>query len=131
MIKYLIKRKVEKEILQNGRKIAFYTGVAVVSTAGVYLSYKTMKKMRNKNEDEIQYLEDSEYELNNLQNDELKAKVDEFNSRRICSENCEDASPEEMIKQINSIKDDKENMKVDEHEYESQEYENYEDDIEK
>ena len=44
-------------MLQNGRKIAFYTGVAVVSTAGVYLSYKTMKKMRNKNEDEIQYLE--------------------------------------------------------------------------
>ena len=85
-----------------------------------------MKKMRNKNEDEIQYLEDSEYELNNLQYDELKAKVDEFNSRRICSKNCEDASPEEMIKQINSIKDDKENMKVDEHEYESEEYENYE-----
>lgn len=131
MIKYFIKRKVKNEMLENSKKIAFYTGVAVASTAGVYLSYRTIKKMRNKNEDEIQYLEDGEYELNNLENDELKAKVNEFNSRRICSENCEDASPEEMIKQINSIKDDKENMKIDEHEYESEEYENYEEDIEK
>lgn len=131
MIKYLIKRKVKNEMLENGKKIAFYTGVAAVSTAGVYLSYRTIKKMRNNNKDEIQYLEDGEDELNNLESEDLKAKVEEFNSRRICSENCEDASPEEMIKQINSIKDDKENMKIDEHEYESEEYENYEDDIEK
>lgn len=131
MIKYFIKRKVKNEMLENSKKIAFYTGVAVVSTAGAYLSYRTIKKMRNKNEDEIQYLEYGEDELNNLENDELKAKINEFNSRRICSENCEDASPEEMIKQINSIKDDKENMKIDEQEYESEEYENYEEDIEK
>ena len=36
-------------------------------------------------------------------------KVEEFNSRRICHENCEDASPGEIEKHINSIKDDKEN----------------------
>lgn len=135
MIKYLIKRKVKNEMLENSKKIAFYTGVAAVSTVGVYLSYKTIKKMRTRDEDEFQYLEDGEDELNNIENefekDELKEKVDEFNARRICCENCEDASPEEMTKQINSIKDDKENMEIDEHEYESEEYENYEDDIEK
>ena len=131
MIKYLIKRKVKNEMLENGKKIAFYTGVAAVSTIGVYLSYKTMKKMMNKKEDEIEYLEYEEYETDNLENDlekdELKAKVDEFNSRRICCENCEDSSPEEMTKHINSIKDDKENMKIDQ--YEVEEYENYEDEI--
>ena len=57
-------------------------------------------------------------------------KVEEFNSRRICHENCEDASPGEIEKHINSIKDDKENMKIDTDEYKSVEYENYEDDIE-
>ena len=59
-----------------------------------------------------------------------KEKVEEFNSRRICHENCEDASPGEIEKHINSIKDDKENMKIDTDEYKSVEYENYEDDIE-
>ena len=42
----------------------------------------------------------------------------------------EDASPGEIEKHINSIKDDKENMKIDTDEYKSVEYENYEDDIE-
>ena len=59
-----------------------------------------------------------------------REKVEEFNSRRICHENCEDASPGEIEKHINSIKDDKENMKIDTDEYKSVEYENYEDDIE-
>ena len=62
--------------------------------------------------------------------EEKKEKVEEFNSRRICHENCEDASPGEIEKHINSIKDDKENMKIDTDEYKSVEYENYEDDIE-
>lgn len=130
MIKYFIKRKVENEMLIKGKKIAFYTGVATISTVGIYLSYKTIKKMIGNKEDEIQYLEYEEYEedkLNSLESDDLKEKVNEFNSRRICSENCEDSSPEEMIKQINSIKDDKENMKIDE--YQSEKYEDYENDI--
>lgn len=130
MIKYFIKRKVENEMLIKGKKIAFYTGVATISTVGIYLSYKTIKKMISNNEDEIQYLEYETYEedeLNSLESDGLKEKVNEFNSRRICSENCEDSSPEEMIKQINSIKDDKENMKIDE--YQSEKYEDYENDI--
>ena len=37
-------------------------------------------------------------------------------------------SPEEINKYIDSIKDDKENVKINESEYETEEYENYEDD---
>ena len=136
MIKYMIKRKVKNEILENRKKIAVYTGLAAAaSTAGVYISYKTIKKMKNRKKDQIQYLEYEEDEINDfeneLENDELKEKVDEFNSRRICCENCEDSSPKEMNKYINSIKDDKENMEINENEYESEEYDNYEEDIEK
>ena len=129
MIKYLVKRKVKNEMLENSKKIAFYTGIAAVSTVGGYISYKAIKKMRSRKEDEIEYLEYEEYDSDDLDN-ELKEKVEEFNSRRICHENCEDASPGEIEKHINSIKDDKENMKIDTDEYKSVEYENYEDDIE-
>ena len=151
MIKYLVKRTVKNEMLENSKKIAFYTGIAAVSTVGGYISYKAIKKMRSRKEDEIEYLEYEEYDSDDLENelekDELKEKahagkwhrqvsllsfekVEEFNSRRICHENCEDASPGEIEKHINSIKDDKENMKIDTDEYKSVEYENYEDDIE-
>ena len=134
MIKYLVKRKVKNEMLENSKKIAFYTGIAAVYTVGGYISYKDIKKMRSRKEDEIEYLEYEEYDSDDLENelekDELIEKVDEFNSRRICHENCEDASPREIEKHINSIKDDKENMKIDTDEYKSVEYENYEDDIE-
>ena len=117
MIKYLVKRTVKNEMLENSKKIAFYTGIAAVSTVGGYISYKAIKKMRSRKEDEIEYLEYEEYDSDDLENelekDELKEKVEEFNSRRICHENCEDASPGEIEKHINSIKDDKENMKKD------------------
>ena len=97
MIKYLVKRTVKNEMLENSKKIAFYTGIAAVSTVGGYISYKAIKKMRSRKEDEIEYLEYEEYDSDDLENelekDELKEKVEEFNSRRICHENCEDASP--------------------------------------
>ena len=52
MIKYLVKRKVKNEMLENSKKIAFYTGIAAVSTVGGYISYKAIKKMRSRKEDE-------------------------------------------------------------------------------
>ena len=122
MIKYLIERKIKNEMLEKNKKVAFYTGVATVSAVGVYISYKTIKKMKSRKKDELE---------DKLEKDELKEKVDEFNSRRICCENCEDSSSEEIKKHINSIKDDKENMKIDTDEYENEEYDNYEDDVEK
>ena len=134
MIKYLVKRKVKNEMLEKSKKVALYTGIAAVSTVGGYISYKAIKKMRSRREDKIEYLEYEEYDSDDLENelekDELKEKVNEFNFRRICCENCEDALPGEIQKHINSIKDDKENMKIDTDEYKSEEYENYEDDIE-
>ena len=135
MIKYLIERKIKNEMLEKSKKAAFYTGVATVSAVGVYISYKTIKKMKSRKKDEIEYLEYEEYESHNLEDklekDKLKEKVDEFNSRRICCENCEDSSSEEIKKHINSIKDDKENMKKDTNEYENEEYDNYEEDVKK
>jgi len=128
MIEYIIKRKAKNEILENRKKISFYTGLAVASTAGIYFSYKAIKKIKNRNEDKIQYLEYNEDGLNDFK-DELKEKVEEFNSRRICCKNCEDASPEEMNKYINLIDDDKKNLEINENEYVSEEYENYEEDI--
>ena len=53
MIKYLVKRTVKNEMLENSKKIAFYTGIAAVSTVGGYISYKAIKKMRSRKEDEI------------------------------------------------------------------------------
>lgn len=128
MIKCMVKRKVKNEVLEKRKKIAMYAGAITLSTAGVYLSYKAIKKIKNKHKDDIQYLEYEEDTIEDFENEELKEKVDEFNSRRICSENHKDSSPEEINKYIDSIKDDKENVKINESEYETEEYENYEDD---
>ena len=80
MIKYLVKRTVKNEMLENSKKIAFYTGIAAVSTVGGYISYKAIKKMRSRKEDEIEYLEYEEYDSDDLENelekDELKEKVE-------------------------------------------------------
>ncbi len=134
MIKYLIKRKVENELMKNSKKIAMYTGVGVaVLGTGAYFSYKTIKRRKALRE-EIQYLEDEEYEINNFEEDlekqELKDKVDEFNSRRICCENCEDASQDELKKYVDSISEDKKNVKIDENLYENDKYEQYENEVE-
>lgn len=134
MIKYLVKRKVENELMKNSKKIAMYTGVGVaVLGTGAYFSYKTIKRRKDLRE-EIQYLEDEEYEINNFEEDlekqELKDKVDEFNSRRICCENCEDASQDELKKYVDSISEDKKNVKIDENLYENDKYEQYENEVE-
>ena len=136
MIKYMIKRKVKNELVENRKKVALYTGLAAASATGIYISYKLIKKIKDKNEDDFNYLEydeDEEFRQfeKELDKQELKEKVDEFNSRRICSENCDDSSPEEMTKYIDSIEDDKKNIKIDEDEYKDDKYEEYEEDVEK
>ena len=69
MIKYLVKRTVKNEMLENSKKIAFYTGIAAVSTVGGYISYKAIKKMRSRKEDEIEYLEYEEFDSDDLENE--------------------------------------------------------------
>ena len=77
----------------------------------------------------MQYIDNENYEINNLRDDledkELKEKIDEFNSRRISSENCEDAEQNEIKKSVDSIKEDKENVNINENEYNKEKYAEY------
>lgn len=128
MIKYLIKRKINKEISENRRKIAIYTGITV-ATVGAYFSYKTFKKLKN-NKEEMYYIDNEKYEINNLRNDlehyELQKKVDEFNSRRLSSKNSEEVEQNEVKKYVDSIKDDKDKVNINEDEYNKEKYDGYE-----
>lgn len=128
MIKYLIKRKINKEISENRRKIAIYTGITV-ATVGAYFSYKTFKKLKN-NKEEMYYIDNEKYEINNLRNDlehyELQKKVDEFNSRRLSSKNSEEVEQKEVKKYVDSIKDDKDKVNINEDEYNKEKYDGYE-----
>lgn len=128
MIKYLIKRKINKEISENRRKIAIYTGITV-ATVGAYFSYKTFKKLKN-NKEEMYYIDNEKYEINNLRNNlehyELQKKVDEFNSRRLSSKNSEEVEQNEVKKYVDSIKDDKDKVNINEDEYNKEKYDGYE-----
>lgn len=127
MEKYLIKRKIDTEICENNKKIAIYAGIGIAAL-GAYFSYKTYKRIKS-NQEEMQYIDNENYEINNLRDDledkELKEKIDEFNSRRISSENCEDAKQNEIKKYVDSIKEDKENVNINENEYNKEKYDEY------
>lgn len=130
MIKYLIKKKMQKEAEEHGKKVLIYTG-AVLTGVGVYVSYKAIKNHRRKRQmDDAHYLVDSEYDMYNyddeVEEDELQQKVDEFNSRRINCENCPDVSTEEMINYVESIKDSKDDVEINEEDYKEEEYDKYE-----
>ena len=139
----LIKPQPEIELIDDDSK---FLKISLISLAGIgvgigaALIYRNMKLKRQAEHeyymDRLEEYIESQAEFERQEatkkklQDDLEEKVEEFNSRRICHENCEDASPGEIEKHINSIKDDKENMKIDTDEYKSVEYENYEDDIE-
>ncbi|MGL5311736.1 MAG: hypothetical protein ACRC92_00675 [Peptostreptococcaceae bacterium] len=140
MIKYLIKKKMQKEAEEHGKKVLIYTG-AVLTGVGVYVSYKAIKNHRRKRQmDDTHYLVDSEYDMYNYDDEveeseksELQQKVDEFNSRRINCENCPDVSTEEMVNYVESIKDSKDDVEINEEDYKEEaydKYEYYEDDLE-
>ena len=128
MIRYLIKRKVTKEISENSKKIAIYTGIGIAAV-GAYFSYKTFKNLKNSKE-EMYYIDNEKYEINNLREElehrELQKKVDEFNSRRISSENSEEVEQSEVKKYVDSIKDDKDKVNINENEYDKEKYDEYE-----
>ncbi|MBQ9013645.1 MAG: hypothetical protein IJ094_08865, partial [Bacilli bacterium] len=112
---------------ENNKKIAIYAGISIAAL-GAYFSYKTYKRIKN-NQEEMQYIDNENYEINNLRDDlegkELKEKVDEFNSRRISSENCEDVEQNDVKKYVDSIKEDKENININEDEYNQEKYDEY------
>ena len=133
MIKYLIKKKMEKEAEEHGKKILIYSGV-ILTGLGVYFSYKAMKNHKqNRHIDDTHYLVDSEYDMYKYDDEvkydeksELEEKVDEFNSRRINCENCPHVSQEDMVNYVNSIEDSKEDIKISENDYKEDKYDKYE-----
>ena len=76
------------------------------------------------------YIDYEKYELNNLRKElehkELQQKVDEFNSRRISSENSEEVEQNEVKRYVDSIKDDKDKANINENEYDKEKYDEYE-----
>ena len=132
MVKYFIEKKIEKEVEQNGKKALILTG-AILTGIGAYASYKAIKKyMTNLKQDDNQsehYLIDSEYEIYNYEDNEkneLEEKVNEFNSRRINSDNSNHVSQEDMANYVNSIEDTKDDVEINKGYYKEDEYEKYE-----
>ncbi|MBQ8998698.1 MAG: hypothetical protein IJ086_08455 [Clostridium sp.] len=132
MVKYFIEKKIEKEVEQNGKKALILTG-AILTGIGAYASYKAIKKyMTNLKQDDNQsehYLIDSEYEIYNYEDNEkneLEEKVNEFNSRRINSDNSNHVSQEDMANYVNSIEDTKDEVEINKGDYKEDEYEKYE-----
>ena len=132
MVKYFIEKKIEKEVEQNGKKALILTG-AILTGIGAYASYKAIKKyMTNLKQDDNEsehYLIDSEYEIYNYddnEKNELEEKVNEFNSRRINSDNSNHVSQEDMANYVNSIEDTKDEVEINKGDYKEDEYEKYE-----
>ncbi|MEF9992182.1 MAG: hypothetical protein RSD22_09180 [Romboutsia sp.] len=133
MIKYLFKKKVEKEVAEHGKKIAIYTAVAMTGV-GAYLIYKSAKKSRHDYENEfMEYLNHNEYVDNGYGVEEdvegkndLEKKVDEFNSRRITYENSPQVCLDEMEHYVDTVEDGKKEVNIDKEDYKEEEYENYE-----
>ncbi|MGL6107269.1 hypothetical protein [Romboutsia sp.] len=129
MIKYLVKKKVQKEAEEKGKKAIIYAG-AIMTGVGVYFSYKAIQNHRQKKYiDDLNYLSFEEYDAEKheeKEDDELEKIVKEFNSNRISCENCTDVPQEEMIKYANTIKDSKEDIDIKEEDYKEEPYEEYE-----
>jgi hypothetical protein len=119
MINYILKKKIEKETQQHTKKLMMFTG-AVLASVGAVCAYKSIKRRLDEFEDfELEEFEndfDEEEYIKlfdeSLENEQMKEKVDEFNSRRITSKNCIDSSQREMQSFIDKAKD--ENIEIDE-----------------
>ncbi|MCR8744983.1 hypothetical protein [Romboutsia lituseburensis] len=131
MVKYLIKKKMKKEAEEKGKKALIYTG-AVLTGVGAYFSYRAIKNRRiNQELEEERFLEDSEYEIYNYENedDQLEEKVKEFNARRINFDDSNHSSKEELesyVKESEEIKEnEKDEVALDEDVYKESEYDKY------
>lgn len=58
--------------------------------------------------------------------DELEKKIDEFNSRRITDENTPDASTDEMLSKLNKVENTKDEVTINEGDYQKEKFEEYE-----
>lgn len=141
MISYFIQKKLEEEVEQHSKKVMLMTAGIVLAGVGSFIAYKAIKKQINSVEEELKYLNDVEldefeycdkvYSLNDEKekeeqvDSELEEKVNEFNSRRISCENCNDATREEMQHYLNITRDSKNQVEVDPSSYAEGVYDNY------
>lgn len=139
MISYFIQKKLEEEVEQHSKKVMLMTAGIVLAGVGSFIAYKAIKKQINSVEEELKYLNDVEldefeycdkvYSLNDEKEEqvdsELEEKVNEFNSRRISCENCNDATREEMQHYLNITRDSKNQVEVDPSSYAEGVYDNY------
>lgn len=57
---------------------------------------------------------------------ELEEKIEEFNSKRITDENTPDASTDEMLSKLNKVEDTKDEVIINQADYQKEKYEEYE-----
>lgn len=130
MIKYLVKKKIQKEAEQKGKRILIYTG-AIMTGVGIYFSYKAIQNHREKKYiDELNYLSFDEYDegIEELEKDEneIEEMAKKINSKRLNSENDIDIPKEEIIKYSDLAKDSKDDVEINEDDYKKEPYEEYE-----
>lgn len=158
MIKYLITKKVKDKAMKKTKKALIYSGIVLIGI-GAVCSYKSMKKMKQNNEQDTNN-EENETKLipeacgcgnhhgksknggcecnshkENIitgfkeiqpEETELEEKIKEFNSQRITDENTPDASTEEMQSKLNKVENTKDEVVVNEGDYQKEKYEKYE-----
>ncbi|MDB8804264.1 hypothetical protein [Romboutsia sp. 1001216sp1] len=130
MVKYLVKRKMKNGVDIKNKKALVYTGGVLVGVGG-YFAYKAIKNKRmNKNfnccndyKNESYYYDDydsraycCDEDMDNF-DDDLKCKVDEFNSNRIIEENCTNVSKEELEGYVNKAIEEREHEEREENKH--------------
>ena len=127
MIRQLATKALKNEaeqVCDDSKKTLIYVGGIVLAGIGLYASYRAVKHFMvdKQYEEDLDYLEslndnldydNYDYSDENISEDQqLKEKVDEFNSRRLNSENEEIVSPNELNSYIENIKVDKDDAQV-------------------
>ena len=127
MIRQLATKALKNEaeqVCDDSKKTLIYVGGIVLAGIGLYASYRAVKHFMvdKQYEEDLDYLEslndnldydNYDYSDENISEDQqLKEKVDEFNSRRLNSENEEIVSPNELNSYIENIKVDKDDAQI-------------------
>jgi len=127
MIRQLATKALKNEaeqVCDDNKKTLIYAGGIVLAGIGLYASYRAVKHFMvdKQYKEDLDYLEslndnlDYDYYDNDDENisedQQLKEKVDEFNSRRLNSENEEIVSPNELNSYIEKIKVDKDDAQI-------------------
>lgn len=146
MIKYLIAKVAQEEAERRmkDKRMMMYAAVGVLAGVGAYVSYRAIKNcMADRElEEDLEYLQSYEDELDQdyyeneyikektkkreeAEDEELREKVDEFNSRRLNFENEGIVSPKELSHYVDQIKVDKDNTDINEEDLSKEKYDEY------